>query len=48
VNEKIRQTLRNGTVPWSAPLFPTEFWLVSHNNKFILEIPGTQYEECDL
>lgn len=26
MNEKIRRTYRNGTVPWPAPLFPREFW----------------------
>jgi len=40
VNGKIRRTFRNGTISRSPPLFPPEFWSVSHNNE--LDIPRTQ------
>lgn len=44
INEIIDQTFKNGTVSRSAPLFLTEFWTVSRNNKY-LELK-TRYNPC--
>ncbi|KAL4112906.1 hypothetical protein QTP88_016625 [Uroleucon formosanum] len=40
VNGKIPRTFRNVSISRSPPLFPPEFWSISHNDK--LDIPRTQ------